>query len=610
MRNVLKTATGPTDEASGRVRRGTPWLPLAAVGLVGAVLAWLNQVPWWGWLVVAAALALVAFAARTWRRRRWFVRGAAWVAAAAVVGAAALAAGPPAATRTLDGPRTDPVATRQGDVVGVRNASAGVDAFAGIPYAAPPVGALRWAAPSPAPRRPTVLVANDFGPSAVQPEPSFVSRAATRVLDLPLEETLLGGYDTDEDSLHLNIWRPSAAAAEPRPVLVFLHGGGFVAGSGALPAYDGTALASRGGTVVVTLNYRLGVFGFLAEDALGGSTPGNQGLLDQVAALHWLQDNIAAFGGDPDRVTVAGQSAGSGSACLLGASPLAAGLLHGIIGESGGCLGTVGDRDQGELYDTAAVAREAAVGLSEALGGASLAEMRAMPAARIAEAAKSLSTHWWPTVDGVVLPDTPSAVYAAGQQNDVPLLLGSNSDETSLDLISGLDSDPATYAREAREEHGADPARFLELYPGDDADQVTESRMRAGTDESMTAPMRRWALAAAASGTAPVHVYSFTRTPPGRGLERFGAYHGAEVMYAFGNLGADGDADYPAVDRRLESEMSGRWLAFTAGDEPDTPGGERWPSFQEAPDSVLEFGDVVRVTGRPFPDAVDYWLSR
>ncbi|MFT2753606.1 carboxylesterase/lipase family protein [Clavibacter sp. Sh2088] len=592
-------------------KRRRAWgVPLIFIGLAGTGLAWLNGVPWWGWLLVGATVTLVGFVAKTWRRRRRLVRALAWTAATAVVGGTALVAGPPPVTRALEGAYTGPVMTAQGEVVGIRDVASRVDAFAGIPYAAPPVGPLRWKSPSPAPKRSATLVADRFGPSVVQPEPTFVSRAATRLLDVPLEGTLLGGYATDEDGLRLNIWKPmSASGADRLPVLVYLHGGGFVAGSGALPAYDGTALASRGEAVVVTLNYRLGVFGFLAEDALGGDTAGNQGLLDQVAALQWVQDNIAAFGGDEDRVTVAGQSAGSGSACILGASPLATGLLHGIIGESGGCLGTAGDRDEGDLYDHAAEAREAARDLSAALGGASLAEMQAMSTERITSAAKGLSAHWWPSIDGVVLPDTPSAIYEAGLQNDVPLLLGSNSDETSLDLLSGLDSDPSTYAHEVREARGHDADHFLELYPGGDEQQVVQSRLRAGRDETMTAPMRAWALSAARSGRSAVYVYHFTRTPPDPDLERFGAYHGAEVLYAYGNLGADGTAAYTAVDRRLEAEMSGRWLAFANRGDPNDAQHRGWPSFQEAPDRVLEFGDETSVVPRPSAAAIDFWVG-
>ncbi|WP_307217649.1 carboxylesterase/lipase family protein [Microbacterium sp. SORGH_AS_0888] len=580
-------------------------------GLVGGSLAWLDGATWWGWLLVGAAVVLAGCAAGLLRHRHWAIQTLTWALAVSVVAGAALIGGPVPGTRTLDGPHTDPVATAEGDVVGVRIDDAGVDAFAGVPYAAPPVGPLRWEPPAPALPRSDVLVADDFGPSSFQAEPSFLTRAATRLMDMPLEETLLGGYAADEDSLRLNIWRPTdASSGEPRPVLVFVHGGSFTGGSGALPLYDGTALASRGDVVVVTVNYRLGVFGFLADDALGGTTTGNQGLLDQLAALRWVHDNIGAFGGDPDRVTVAGESAGSGSACILGASPLAAGLLHGIIGQSGGCLGSAGDREDGDLYDDAPTARAAARALSDALGGATLEQMRAMPAARIAEAAKGLTVHWWPTIDGHVLPDTPTAIYAGGQQNDVPLLLGSNADETSLGLIGGMDSDPVAYEREVRETYGPDADAFLQLYPGGDADSVIRSRIRSGTHQSMTAPMRKWELAATATGHSPVYTYYFSHTPTVPGLERFGAYHGAEIAYAYGNLGTDGTPGSIDADRRLESEMSQYWIAFVTRHDPNAPGLAHWPSLQEDPSDVLEFGDLTSVVPRPDAAAVDFWLTR
>ncbi|WP_213816651.1 carboxylesterase family protein [Glaciihabitans sp. dw_435] len=593
-----------------RWRRAGWWVPLLLVAAIGAVLVWLNQGLWWAWLIVGATVAAGGIAAQMWGSRRWFVQIPAWILTACLVGGVAVAAGPPLATRTIDGDHTAAVSTGQGDVVGIRNESGTVDVFAGIPYAAPPVGVLRWAAPHPALQRKTTLIADDFGPSAIQSESSFVTRAATRLLDMPLEHTLLTDYPTDEDALRLNIWRSSSLAPEQKlPVLVYVHGGSFTSGSGALPAYDGTALAASGEAVIVTINYRLGVFGFLADDELE-DTAGNQGLRDQIAALQWLQDNIAAFGGDPDQVTVAGESAGSGSACILGVSPLAAGLFHGLIGESGGCLGTAGDRDAGDLYDTPETARDAAAALSEALGGASLAEMRAMPAERIQTAAKSLTTHWWPTIDGAVLPATPAEIYAAGDQNDVPLLLGSNADEASLSLLGGMDSDPAAYEAEIRDVYREDADTYLDLYPGDDPDQVLESRVRAETDRSMTSTMRAWGTTAAETGKSNVYMYFFTRIPPDPSLERFGVYHGAEVMYAYGNLGADGHAVYDAIDRRLEAEMTGYWLAFVTTGDPNGADRPHWPTRQESPEQVLELGDTTTISPRPNSQAVDFWLRR
>jgi para-nitrobenzyl esterase len=365
---------------------------------------------------------------------------------------------------------------------------------------------------------------------------------------------------------------------------VYIHGGAFTSGSGALPLYDGTSLASQGDIVVVTINYRLGVFGFLADDALGGSTAGHQGILDQLAALHWVQDNIRAFGGDPDHVTVAGESAGSGSACIMGASPLAAGLVHGIIGESGGCLGSVGNRETGDLYDDASTAREVAQELSRALGGATLDEMRKMPAERVAEAASELTVHWFPTIDGLV--------------------------ESSLNLVSGVDSDPSRYRQEAREAYGSDAPRFLQLYPGDDEESVTASRIASETHKGMTAPMRKWALTATETGTSNVYSYSFSRTPPVPGLERFGAYHGAEVAYAYGNLGADGTPASDDVDRRLEAEMSAYWIAFVRSGDPNGADRIHWPVLGDDPERLLVFGDTTAIAPRPFAEEVDFWLDR
>ncbi|MBF4457869.1 carboxylesterase/lipase family protein [Pseudoclavibacter sp. VKM Ac-2867] len=600
-----------TPRASRTAKFGARWwVPLALVSALGGVLVWLNQGLWWAWLLVGASVLLVALAAHTWGSRRWFVQVPAWLVSASLVAAIAIAAGPPIVTRTIDGAHTAAVATEQGAVVGVRDEEAGVEAFAGIPYAAPPVGDLRWAAPQPALPRAETLIADDFGPSAVQSEPTFFVRAATQVMDVPLENTLLGGYATDEDALRLNIWRSSSAQPEERlPVLVFVHGGSFTGGSGALPAYDGAALAARGEAIVITINYRLGVFGFFADEELGDAG-GNQGLRDQIAALHWVQDNIAAFGGDPGRVTVAGESAGSGSACIVGVSPLAAGLVHGLIGESGSCLGTAGDRDAGDLYDTAENARAAAASLQEALGVASLAELRALPSETIQEAAASLSAHWWPHIDGELLPASPTEIYAAGAQNDVPLLLGSNADEASLSLLGSLDTDPSAYEQEAREAYGAEADAFLQLYPGETAEQVLDSRVRAETDRSMISPTHEWGVSAAATGAGNVYPYFFTRVPPDPALERFGAYHGAEVMYAYGNLGADGDVAYEAIDRRLEAEMTGYWLAFVTTGNPNGGARPAWPTLQASPDHVLELGDETRVVPRPRQQEVDFWLAQ
>ena len=221
-------------------------------------------------------------------------------------------------------------------------------------------------------------------------------------------------------------------------MLVYVPGGGFTTGSGALPLYDGEALAARGEVITVTINYRLGVLGFLSHPDLaeesGDDASGNFGILDQIAALEWVRDNIASFGGDPDRVTIAGESAGGQSVCILGASPLSDGLVHGIIGGSGACMGTTGSTERGDQFDTREAAEDAGRRLSERLGGATIDEMREMPIDRLLDAAADLDSHWRPSVDGHVLPTSPVEIYASGRQHDVPILVGSNADEASLAL--------------------------------------------------------------------------------------------------------------------------------------------------------------------------------
>ncbi|OWY61381.1 hypothetical protein B7486_64085, partial [cyanobacterium TDX16] len=261
----------------------------------------------------------------------------AWLLAGAVVVVAAVSTHPEPQVRVAGGEDPSPsrtVQTQEGPVVGVQNDDHTVEIYAGVPYAQPPVGELRWRAPLPAEPRSEVFVADRFSEVPIQGTSTFFTRALSQVVDVPLEDTLLNPYPVSEDSLTLNVWRSTTPASDALPVLVYIAGGGFQSGSGALPLYDGEALASTGELLTVTINYRLGVLGFLSHPDLaaesGYDASGNYGILDQIAALEWVHDNIAAFGGDPDRVTIAGQSAGGESTCILGASPLTDGLVHGI----------------------------------------------------------------------------------------------------------------------------------------------------------------------------------------------------------------------------------------------------------------------------------------
>jgi para-nitrobenzyl esterase len=310
-------------------------------------------------------------------------------------------------------------------------------------------GDLRWRAPEPLKPREEVFVADRFSAAPAQGTGTFFTRALSQIVKAPLEGTLLNPYPVSEDSLSLNIWRSTAPASDRLPVLVYIPGGGFTTGSNALPLYDGEALAARGDVLTVTVNYRLGVLGFLAHPDLaeesGYDASGNYGLLDQIAALEWVRDNISSFGGDPDRVTIAGESAGGESVCILGASPLSEGLVDGIIAGSGGCMGTTGGTEDGDQYDTRDAVENAGRRLSEQLGGATIDEMREMPAERIMEATAEIPGHWRPSIDGHVLPTSPSEIYGSGRQHDVPILVGSNADEASLALAAPPTIDVAEY---------------------------------------------------------------------------------------------------------------------------------------------------------------------
>lgn len=590
---------------------------LLVTAAAAAVLGWLNRTPWWGWALMAILVVASGVILHRLRRRRALLKIGVWLAGTALVCATAVVAYPPAGTRPAGGADPIPsptVQTGEGPVRGVVNDARTVEIFAGIPYAAPPVGDLRWRAPEPPLPREETLIADRFSPVPVQPTSTFSSRALSRIVTAPLEETLLNTYRVSEDSLTLNVWRSTARAAEPVPVIVYLPGGGFATGSGALPLYDGESLAARGDVITVTVNYRLGVLGFLSHPDLaaesGHGASGNYGIQDQIAALRWVKDNIAAFGGDPDRLTVAGESAGGESVCILGASPLSAGLLAGIIGGSGACVGTTGSTDSGDQYDTRDAAAEAGRLLSARLDGATVDQMRAMPVERILAAAEDLAAHWRPSIDGYVLPDSPADIYASGRQHDVPLLVGSNADEASLALAAPPTLDVDAYHASAREEYGDLADRFLELYPGDTPERALASSLHAQTDRVMTRGMLHWARLQTGSGDAPAYLYFFTHTPPEKGLERYGAYHGAEVAYAYDNLGADHDADYTAADYLLRDQMTEYWTTFARTGDPNGPTRPMWQTVENAPDHVMEFsGAGSRMSDRPRAEAIDFWLA-
>ena len=404
------------------------------------------------------------------------------------------------------------VQVESGSLAGRWNDDQTVCTFKGIPYASPPLGHLRWRPPQPPERWSGTRPADTFGPRCVQPNRP------------PHAVGYFGAEPESEDCLYLNVWTAAPSPSEKRPVMLWLHGGAFLVGSGSLPIFDGSALARRG-AVVVTINYRLGRLGFLAHPELSAEqsycTSGNYGLLDQIAALRWVQTNIAAFGGDPSRVTIFGQSAGSSSVSSLMASPLAKGLFHRAIGQSGGAFFA-------RILPTLDVAEQAGLKFARALGAATIEELRSKPAREVqfrrpdengvlkevydASDQKGIDRATaWSIIDGYVHPNRVMDVFARGTQNDVPLISGATADEgTTQPAISSV----AEFQRRARTEYGDMADAFLAHFrASDDAEAALSSRRVIGTRvfnwENWT-----WANMQLKTGRSPVYFYHFGHVPP------------------------------------------------------------------------------------------------
>ena len=465
--------------------------------------------------------------------------------------------------------------------------------FLGLPYAAPPVGELRWRPPEPIGAWDGIRPADAFGAQCPQPPTATVFAGAE-----PSPEA--------EDCLFLNVWT-ATDIDEPRPVLVWIHGGGFRDGAASNRAYDGTALAAKG-VVVVSFNYRLGPLGFLAHPDLSAESPhgasGNYGLLDQLAALGWVQRNIAAFGGDPGRVTIFGESAGASAVSALMASPLAAGLFHRAIGQSGGELGEMSSLTSAEAIGAAFAAIE---------GAGSLAELRALAASQIIDRyARELGSDgpevevsaFRPIVDGWVLPTEIRATFAAGRHNDVPLIVGFNSDEmTTLTELRDIPQSLAEYRAWVAARFGSLADEFYGVYRAS-VQETPRTYLDAQRDLSFGVEMRRWARLAA-SGRSDVYFYYFTHAPPIRNRAFYGAYHGAEIVYAFDNLGRVG-RELDAAEFELAGTVSGYWTEFAASGNPNGGGRPLWPTFDLETQSHLEIGDSIRVGTRLLEDKLDF----
>lgn len=498
----------------------------------------------------------------------------------AVLGAWSLAGMAAAQTVTVEG----------GKLEGVR--LKGVNAWYGVLYAAAPVRELRWREPQPAPAWQGVFHADRKGPECIQ---------LLRRKDI---NHYFGEEATSEDCLTMNIWAPSHAKPGAKlPVIAFIHGGGFTVGSSGMALYGGAKVAERG-AVFVNFNYRLGILGFMAHPELTAESPrsasGNYGFLDQVAALQWVQRNIARFGGDPANVTIAGQSAGGASVVSLVASPLARGLFHRAFVQSGPAIGS--------NTPTLAESEQTGLKVQKAVGAASLAEMRQLPADRIFVVQRDFqfgdsgSVDVKPNIDSYFLPDSVAGIFSAGKQNDVPTLVGFTRDDISPSPLR-LAKTVEEFRNKAQQVYGSNAERLLALYPvATDADAQAMGKL-AARHAMMEKGSRKLAQAQASSGKAPVYMYMFSRVHPFNSAAPLfdspqGAYHTSDVPYWFQTQDALNmfrpTRNWGQQDRELSDRMMDSMLAFARTGNPST-NATPWPAWKPGSEHYVDFGDQVQV---------------
>jgi para-nitrobenzyl esterase len=497
------------------------------------------------------------------------------------------------ASASLTHPATAQTArVKQGTLHGMEQD--GAAAYLGIPYAVPPVGADRWKAPQPAADWTGTRDATHFGASCAQLATGSFGPFTTEYVEVG---------KTSEDCLYLNVWT-TAKRGERRPVLFWIHGGAFLGGSGSVPVYNGAELAKRG-VVVVNINYRLGVFGFLAHPELTreAGASGNYALMDMIAALRWVHNNIAAFGGDPDHVTIAGQSAGSAAVHDLIGSPEAKGLFVGAIAESGsglgGPMGTV----------TLKAAETSGAQFAAALGASSIADLRKLPAEALMQAAggnpMTAKYHFGPIVDGRVLVADPLSLPAGGF-NDTPVLTGLNADEGSV--APGYGASTVAAVRASIEHRFGSLATQAEaLYPAAD-DRAAGAVSLALARDGGVANTFLWAERRAAKSAKPVYVYYFAHPEPGPNAAIYGAFHTAEVPYVFQTFAASPDRTFTAEDRRLSDQMADYWVNFVRTGNPNGSGLPQWPAFKQRDPAAMTFTDEPAV--KPLLSPKKYELYR
>jgi para-nitrobenzyl esterase len=470
-----------------------------------------------------------------------------------------------------------------------------VVSFKGIPYAAPPIGKLRWQPPQPPLTWNGVRTADRFGPSALQdPQGPFFRR---EFFPEPLEMS--------EDCLYLNIWTPARSPDEKLPVFVWIHGGGLEWWSGSSIPFDGTNLAELG-TVVVTINYRLGIFGLFAHPLLSQESPhgvsGNYAILDQIMALKWVKENIRSFGGDPDMVTVGGESGGSRSVAILLVSPLSRGLFHQAIMQSGSAVGgwaLDSDLSEGE---------ETGTGFADSVKAKTLEDLRLIPAEKLQadyKAVKNSGLRFFTYIDGYVYKDNPGRIFQNGEEHKVPILNGNTKNEGVHDYSR---VSVETYAADIRHRYGINADAYLACYPGRTREEAIASLSAASSDQHFIGHRAMSCFHYKATGEK-IYQYIFTKIPPGWESEHYGAFHTGEIAYIFRNLNYI-NRPWIKEDYEFSDIVARYWVNFIKNGDPNGNGLPRWEPCISRDSAVMLLGDKMGMAAVPNVERMTFISER
>jgi para-nitrobenzyl esterase len=478
-----------------------------------------------------------------------------------------------------------------------------VMAFKGIPYAKPPVGTLRWKPPEKVVAWEGIREATAYGPACAQPD-------------------LFGAWGFDfgklsEDCLYLNVWTAATSTNDKRPVMMFIHGGGNVAGASQYPSSDGEALA-RQGVVVVSINYRIGILGYFAHPLLSKESPykvsGNYGLLDIIAALKWIQHNIRAFGGDPDRVTTFGHSAGGMNISYLMASPFAKGLFHRAITESGTALTPGLNRHLRDRWYGIEPMEKQGERIVKDLGYAEAADpltaLRDLSVEKLVDGSKASMLQapgkntFGPVIDGWALPDDLMTIFDEGKQNFVPLIAGSNADEMTIFITKPPIDNVEAYQSIVKTKYGKFADDFLIMYPVNKLQDIRKAMCDSQRDAIFVEPARRFVRAMQKAG-GEAYLYHYTMVWPGS-WSAAGAFHGGELIFVFDNVNSSKES-FEEKHQALAKIMSGYWVQFAATGNPNKPGALEWPAYDLSKDPYMEFGEVVGVGQGLRKEKCDFW---